>query len=132
MLAGPATRDCVVQHLNGILNVMNLESNAHTEYDDLGWGIEAIEPEDNNGKVNESRYLRCYLPLFKVKYIYRNVPSNPSVGPGFIRLTDGQEIEFGNGPDGERLGKGPLPLLCNLRLAVTRVLKMSGAAEVIT
>ena len=26
---------------------------------------------------------------------------------------------------------GPLPLFCNLRLAVARVLKMSGAAELI-
>jgi hypothetical protein len=38
---------------------------------------------------------------------------------------------FGQGPKGERLGLGPLPLLCNLQLAVARVLHMSGAAEVI-
>ena len=38
---------------------------------------------------------------------------------------------FGQGPDGERLNKGPLPKLCNLQLAVARVLKMSAAADII-
>lgn len=38
---------------------------------------------------------------------------------------------FGLGSGGLRLGGGPLPLLCNLHLAVARILKMSGAAEVI-
>ena len=32
---------------------------------------------------------------------------------------------------GKRLGTGPIPRLCNLQLAVARVLKMSGAADII-
>jgi len=48
MFAGSATRDLVVQHLNDIGNAMNLQTDAHTSYDNLRWGIEAI---DNNGEV---------------------------------------------------------------------------------
>jgi len=32
---------------------------------------------------------------------------------------------------GERLGRGPLPLLCNVRLAMACVLHMSGAVEAV-
>jgi hypothetical protein len=46
-------------------------------------------------------------------------------------LLDGDVIEFGSGPDASRLGCGPNPSLCNLQLAVGRVLKMSGAAGMI-
>src|SRR5204863_7775033 len=63
--------------------------------------------------------------------IYRRVPHSGASGPGFIRLRDGDEIKFGRGPDGERLNKGPLPKLCNLQLAVARVLRMSAAADII-
>ena len=48
MFAGTATRDLVLQHLNGVGNVMNLQADAHTAFDDLKWGIEA---ENKNGKV---------------------------------------------------------------------------------
>jgi hypothetical protein len=67
----------------------------------------------------------------QVKYVYRTVPFHPDIGPGFIRLRDGDRIEFGLGTEGSRLGVGPLPLLCNLQLAIARVLKMSGAADII-
>ncbi len=33
--------------------------------------------------------------------------------------------------EGKQLGTGPIPRLCNLQLAVARVLKMSGAADII-
>ena len=60
------------------------------------------------------------------------IPSVPrKAGPGFIALTEGDEIQFGGGLEGEQLNKGPIPRLCNLRLAVARVLKMSGAADII-
>ena len=61
------------------------------------------------------------------KYVYRRI------GPSLIRLRDGDRIEFGLGTEGSRLGVGTLPLLCtgNLQFAVARVLKMSGAADII-
>jgi hypothetical protein len=37
---------------------------------------------------------------------------------------------FGEGPEGKQL-EGPKPVLCNLHLAVARVMSMSGAAKVI-
>ncbi|KAH9977546.1 hypothetical protein BJV74DRAFT_860371 [Russula compacta] len=112
MLAGTAVRDLVVKQLNGPGNLMNIESNTHTAYNDILWGIEARE---ENGMV---------------KYIYRNVPSSAE-NTGIIRLKDGDQINFGGGLEAARLGFGPNPALCNLQLAVARVLRMSGAAEVI-
>jgi hypothetical protein len=41
MFAGTAARDLVLQHLNDLGNLMNLQSDAHTAYDNLRWGIEA-------------------------------------------------------------------------------------------
>jgi len=49
----------------------------------------------------------------------------------WINLRDGDEICFGGGTKGERLGRGLLPLLCNVRLAMARVLHMSGAVEAV-
>ncbi len=75
--------------------------------------------------------LKLLIQILKVTYIYRRVPYEIEVGPGFIRFRDGDTITFGKGPEAERLGMGPHPLLCNLQLAVARVLNMSGAAELI-
>ncbi|KAF8576101.1 hypothetical protein K439DRAFT_1664763 [Ramaria rubella] len=116
MFAGEKTMKGVVEHLNSIGNAMNVQSDAHTMYDKLWWGMEAQECDG------------------KVKYVHRRVsrtvPKDP--GPGFILLKDGDEIKFGQGCDGEKLGNGPLPLLCNLHLAVARIVLMSGAADIIT
>ena len=46
-------------------------------------------------------------------------------------MKEGDEILFGKGTEGSELEKGPNPRLCNLRLALARVLKMSGAADII-
>ncbi|KAF8576916.1 hypothetical protein K439DRAFT_1622503 [Ramaria rubella] len=63
----------------------------------------------------------------------RNTPTViEDPGPGFILLKDGDEIDFGQGPEGEKLGNGPLPLLCNLHLAVARAILMSDAADTVT
>ncbi|KAF8550976.1 hypothetical protein OG21DRAFT_1487340 [Imleria badia] len=83
---------------------MNMEYNAHTSYDELEWGIKAKE---EGGEV---------------KYFFRMAINHN---------TEGDEIQFGKGPKGKKLNNGPIPRLCNLQLAVARVLKMSGAADVI-
>ena len=48
-------------------------------------------------------------------------------GPGllYFKLEDGNVVVFGLAQD----GTGPLPALCNLWLAVTRTLVLSGAAQ---
>jgi len=112
MFAGPTVRDLVVEHLNGLGNVMNLQSDAHQAYDDLEWAIQA-------NRVGG-----------KVTYIFKLLLGGIDHGPGVINLTNGQGIPFGKGPDGAGL-EGPLPVLCNLQYAVARVMRMSGAAEVI-
>jgi hypothetical protein len=48
MFAGNETRDFVIQHLNGIGNVVNILWDAHAAYDNLKWGIEA---QNDNGTV---------------------------------------------------------------------------------
>lgn len=48
-----------------------------------------------------------------------------------INLEDGAPILFGNGPDGSEIG-GPHPRLCNIHHAIACVLRMSGAADVIS
>ena len=49
MFAGTKVRDLVIEHLNGVGNTMNLQSDASKAFDDLRWAIEAKEDED--GKV---------------------------------------------------------------------------------
>ncbi len=46
-------------------------------------------------------------------------------------MTEGDEIQFRGGLEGNQLNTGPIARLCNLQLAVARVLKMSGAADII-
>jgi len=43
MFAGQQARDLVFEHMNGLGNVMTLQSDAHMSYDALRWGIEAIQ-----------------------------------------------------------------------------------------
>ncbi|KAF8558054.1 hypothetical protein OG21DRAFT_1405907 [Imleria badia] len=114
MFAGADARDDVVSHLNSIGNVMNMQLDAHDSYDKLKWGIEAKEEGE------------------EFKYFFQMISTKPNIhSPGFITLRDGDEIQFGKGSDGKKLNNGPIPRLCNLQLAVARVLKMSGAADVI-
>jgi hypothetical protein len=63
--------------------------------------------------------------------LFRRIPFVRDKGPATIPLRDGDEIRFGLGSEGERHGGGPDPFLCNIQLAVARVMKMSGAAEII-
>ena len=48
MLAGQATAGLVLTKLNGLGNVLNIQSDARMAYDDLEWGFEA---QDDNGTV---------------------------------------------------------------------------------
>jgi hypothetical protein len=48
MFAGDEARDLVIQHLNGLGNVVNLQKYVLETYDNLRWGIEA---QIDNGKV---------------------------------------------------------------------------------
>jgi hypothetical protein len=57
MIAGPQVQDLVVEHLNGIGNVMNLEWNAQTTHDNIEWAIQA-------DRVDNEVWLRVILNYF--------------------------------------------------------------------
>jgi hypothetical protein len=70
----------------------------------------------------------------QVKYVYRRVPFVPHIGPGPASIGYGMAIALSldyelKDHDSELCR--PLPLLCNIRLVVARVLKMSGATNII-
>jgi len=111
-------RDLVEKYIDGIGNIMALQSDASMAYDNLRWAIEAKEDEHNG----------------KVTYLFRKFEDKNEPGPGFIKLKDGDEIRFGQGEgkDFEGFLGGPIPALCNLHHAVARVSYMSGAADLVT
>ena len=59
------------------------------------------------------------------------VPTDPNTALEFTTLREGNEILFGQGDEGKKLNNGPIPRLCNLQLAVARVLQLSGTADII-
>jgi hypothetical protein len=48
MMVGDDIRDLVMKNLNTLGNVMNLQSDSHSHYDESKWGIEV---QNNCGKV---------------------------------------------------------------------------------
>lgn len=48
MFAGPTATEDIAKNLNGIGNVMNMQSDSYASYDKFKWGIEATE---EGGKV---------------------------------------------------------------------------------
>ncbi|RDB15278.1 hypothetical protein Hypma_004791 [Hypsizygus marmoreus] len=117
MFAGPTTANIILHGLSSLENLINIQLGTLVGFDKLSFAIESLK---ENGKI---------------KYILRDpfpVPDNPLwteyVLPNL--LNDGDEIAFGRGPEGARLGPGPHPRLCNLRLAIMRVFQDSGAMPV--
>jgi hypothetical protein len=115
MLAGTEVRDLVVQHLNDIGNVMNLQWDVQTAFDNTKWAIQA---DEDHGKVRIYAELDWFviLDFVKVTYTFRKLLRKDSPGPDLINFKDGDKIQFGEGKekDIEKLGGGPLPMLCNL------------------
>jgi len=58
MLAGKSTSNKVIEFLNHPGNVMNLQTDAHKDYDKLSWGIEA-KKHDGTVRVNLNKKLSC-------------------------------------------------------------------------
>ena len=69
--------------------------------------------------------------FIKVTYTFRKLLRKDFPSPGLIKLKDGDKIQFGQGEVKEKLGGGPLPVLCNLQYAVACAFCMSGAVDVI-
>jgi len=97
--------------VNGPWNAMLMDPAAHKDYDKHRWGIEALQNHDGS-------------------YTYRSVWVADNDFPRFRftsrQLWFGRKQQFQDEPISL-----PHPLLCNLHLAVARILHMSGAGEVI-
>ncbi|RDB25962.1 hypothetical protein Hypma_006276 [Hypsizygus marmoreus] len=116
LMAGDKVVDAFMgEGLDSINNVMVIEASTASSYCQHRWGIEACNISGDRGTPP--------------KYIFRSIPHDFDHSTGLISLQDGDEIHFGAGPEGDQLNLGPHPLLCNLRLAVARVLHTSGAAD---
>ncbi|KAK0229160.1 hypothetical protein EDD85DRAFT_137756 [Armillaria nabsnona] len=98
--------------MNSPTNFLLLPHDAHKNLEEMCWAMEAIENVD-----------RGAWDYYFVKLGGRIFPYEPA---------DRTRIEFG--VEGGRFKNNiplPSPELCNLRLAVTRVMRLSGAAEVV-
>ncbi|KAK0441282.1 hypothetical protein EV421DRAFT_724107 [Armillaria borealis] len=98
--------------VNGPANCLLLSHDAHKNLEEMCWAMEAIENVDRDA-----------WDYYFVKLGSRTFPYQPA---------DRTRIKFG--AKGGRFKNDiplPSPELCNLRLAVTRVMRFSGAAEVV-
>lgn len=130
MLAGQETAELVRGNLNKIGNVMNVEMNACRDFDKLYWGIEAEVQPDKSVRIQPSSIFALFPHSTKIKYVYRCLVTSLEI-VDMINLKDGDPILFGRGPGGSEIDL-PLPRLCNLHLAIARVLRTSGAADLIS
>ncbi|KAG6901144.1 hypothetical protein C0995_016510 [Termitomyces sp. Mi166 len=117
VIAGNITMESVLQYSNTIDNVLVVEASVAASHRRNCWGLEACENRDD---VNHVTY---YFKTFETGNTHRT---------GSVFLRDGDEIIFGQGPEGAQYRNGPHPILCNLRLAVSRALYTSGAVEFIS
>ncbi|KAK9312476.1 hypothetical protein V1522DRAFT_371985 [Lipomyces starkeyi] len=94
------------QGINDPSNALLLDPTTHQAFDKFKFGLEC---------QNDRYFLRMLVQT-------RTLPSSVS------RHFEGEELFFGQGPEQVAL---PSSLLCNVQLAVGRVLRASGAAETI-
>ncbi|SJL05079.1 uncharacterized protein ARMOST_08451 [Armillaria ostoyae] len=98
--------------VNSPENCLLLSHYPHRDLDQMGWAIEAIENVDQDT-----------WDYYFVKFGRLSFPSEPA---------NRTRIKFGveGGPFKSAIPM-PSPFLCNLRLAITKVMRLSGAAEVV-
>ncbi|KAI9571792.1 hypothetical protein HD554DRAFT_2036683 [Boletus coccyginus] len=104
------TANVVCERINHPSNALNVEMNVHESFDQLTWGIEALQQ-----------------PGGEYKYIFREVRSGCAAT---VRLEDGDEIVFRKGENGQMID-APDPSFCNLKLAIAHVMYASGASDLI-
>ncbi|KAI9571790.1 hypothetical protein HD554DRAFT_2312089 [Boletus coccyginus] len=104
------TANVVCEKINHPSNAFNAQNDAHESFDQLTWGIEALQQ-----------------PGGEYKYIFREVRNRCAAT---VRLEDGDEIVFRKGENGQMIDS-PDPSFCNLKLAIARVMYASGASDLI-
>lgn len=115
---------------------MVVGSTAAYHFDYMSWAIDATFSDGEVSIVKYLKHRRALANTPQVKYIYHHFYPDRSVLVGAIPgqpleicLDEGRVVEFGKGTAAERLGGGPLPEFCKLRLAVSRIMSLSGAAD---
>src|SRR5258708_8618205 len=89
LFGGQAVRDLVLQQLNDLGNLMLIESNAHTAYDEIRWGIEAC---NENGKVcHHSSILRLNTSIGTFLIQLQRAPDSFAFAMG-IRLSSEEAL----------------------------------------
>ncbi|KAK9234726.1 hypothetical protein V1525DRAFT_391146 [Lipomyces kononenkoae] len=105
--AGQDMEDLLTGHgINDPSNALLLDATTHEAFDAFEFGLECQD---------DRYFLRMLVPTW-------------SQSPTVSRHLEGDELFFGQGPEQVTL---PSALLCNIQLAVGRVLRASGAAETI-
>ncbi|KAJ3569579.1 hypothetical protein NP233_g4960 [Leucocoprinus birnbaumii] len=127
IFTGRLLADQVHNMINHPCNAFNAESNAHESYDNLAWGIEAVNEDNQVNIILEQGSRELTLPQWK--YYFREI--RPDEISSTITLREGQEIIFGLGnPDGEVIDR-PNPEYCNIKLALARAVHACGVADII-
>lgn len=130
LLGGQPARDTVLESSNTIDNVLALEATAAASYRLCELGIETCR---DAGDFHDKKYPPVDDPTFNLaQYRFRTFSSNCERRIRSILLRNGDDISFGSGPKASRLHHGPHLTLCDLRLAVSRALHNSGAADFIS
>ncbi|SJK98080.1 uncharacterized protein ARMOST_01337 [Armillaria ostoyae] len=113
LFAGKEAAEVVRKELNSLGNVINLYPSGSMIFEELTFGIEALEEDD------EMHYYFRLPPNIQ--------PPEPGTSPIFVKPN--ARLAFGVGPHGKMLGGGPNPDICNLHWAIVKVMNMSGASQ---
>ncbi|KAK9364824.1 hypothetical protein V1509DRAFT_572231, partial [Lipomyces kononenkoae] len=109
MFAGANLRRILTgKNINSPSNIFCTDNSTHELFDEFIIGVEYL---------NE-------------RYALRKVVARRALGPFISRCQDGEELVFGNGPEGSIIDL-PDGELFNIHLAIANVLHASGAGEVI-
>ncbi|KDQ64171.1 hypothetical protein JAAARDRAFT_74941 [Jaapia argillacea MUCL 33604] len=103
------TAEGVQGNINHPSNAFNVQRDAQVSFDQLAWGIEALQQ-----------------PGGRWKYFFRDIRNYAAT----VRLNDGDEIAFCNGKAGHIIDP-PDPSFCNFKLALARIVHASGVSDII-
>jgi hypothetical protein len=118
----------VLANINHPSNAFNAQSDAHESFDQLAWGIEAVEQP--GGQVSCPIFSidpTLRIPSQQYKYLFRAIRGYAET---LRDRFDGEEIVFCNGRGGQMIDP-PNPSFCNLKLALAHVMHASGASDLI-
>ncbi|KIM27848.1 hypothetical protein M408DRAFT_329781 [Serendipita vermifera MAFF 305830] len=121
LFAGPKAKiaESLKSKINDASNGMLIEPNCHASFDKLHWSIQATQVPPNQ---NNWTYKVCCT---------RNGPNTkPAAGLATSHLTNDPILTFGAGNNPPNNDNLPDPYYCNLHYAVSKVVNLTGLADV--